>query len=295
MSSPLPGGGKAVFAHVADVAGRHAIAVTGGSGNYDITLEVYRPGAESLGKTAMQTVFLDFDGARVNTGVFGGSGVSQLSPFRSFLGRWGLAASQEGAVADRIVRTVTENLQRDFGAKGVAVRVLDSRHHADPFGKPNVSRVIVGGTIAESGVPTIGIAQSIDPGNFGTEETALVLLDVMSDPASDYEDPNPSLNAYLTPQSDRVGFVGQAVGNVVSHEAGHLLGSFHVDQFDTVLNLMDQGGNFPLLFGVGPDGVGGTADDWDVDFGEDAYNPSEGYTGVEDTAANTKWGLSPRR
>jgi hypothetical protein len=294
-SSPLPGGGNAVFAHVADVTGRHAIAVTGGTGNYDITLEVYRPGAESLAKTAMQTIFLDFDGARVNTGIFGGPGVRQLSPFRAFLGRWGLTAAQEGAVGDRIVKTVTENLRRDFGAKGVAVRVVDGRHHKDPFGQPNVSRVVVGGTIAESGIPTIGIAQSIDPGNFETEETALVLLDVLSDPAADYEDPNPSLNAYLTPQSDRVGFVGQAVGNVVSHEAGHFLGSFHVDQFDTVLNLMDQGGNFPLLYGVGPDGVGGTADDWDVDFGEDAYNPGEGYTGVEDTAANTKWGLSPRR
>ena len=46
---------------------------------------------------------------------------------------------------------------------------------------------------------------------------------------------------------------------------------------------MDQGGNFPLLFGVGPDGIGGTADDLDVDFGEDTFNPSEGFTGTEDT------------
>ena len=58
---------------------------------------------------------------------------------------------------------------------------------------------------------------------------------------------------------------------------------------------MDQGGNFPLLFGVGPDGVGGTADDPDFDFGSDTFNPGEGFTGSEDTAANTKWGLSPIR
>ena len=46
---------------------------------------------------------------------------------------------------------------------------------------------------------------------------------------------------------------------------------------------MDQGGNFPLLYGVGPDGIGGTADDPDVDFGEDTFNPNEGFTGIEDT------------
>ena len=63
------------------------------------------------------------------------------------------------------------------------LRILNSRDHADPFGKPNVSRLIVGGTIAESGIATIGIAQSIDPGNFATEETAVVLLDVLSAPA----------------------------------------------------------------------------------------------------------------
>ena len=58
---------------------------------------------------------------------------------------------------------------------------------------------------------------------------------------------------------------------------------------------MDQGGNFPLLFGVGPDGVGGTADDPDVDFGEDVFNPSEGFTGIEDTLGRiaTRPGVAP--
>jgi hypothetical protein len=158
-----------------------------------------------------------------------------------------------------------------------------------------VSRVIVGGTIAESGVDTIGIAESIDPGNFARAETALVLLDVLSDPPSPGSGIDPSLNAYLRPQSNRVRFVGTAVGNVVSHEAGHFIGSFHVDQFNPILNLMDQGGNFPLLYGVGQDRIGGTPDDRDVDFGKDTYNPFEGFTGTENTAAFTKWGLSPLR
>ena len=42
----------------------------------------------------------------------------------------------------------------------------------------------------------------------------------------------------------------------------------------------------------GRDGIGGTADDPDVDFGEDAYNPGEGFTGIEDTLNNSAWAIA---
>jgi hypothetical protein len=287
-SSPLAGGGNAVVDHVVRSGGRHYVAVSGGTGNYDVTLEVYRPGTQA--KRVTQTIFLDFDGARVNTAIFGGPGVRQLSPLSAFLGRWGIPASQQNAVINRVLATTTENLRHDFAGQNVQVRILNSRDHADPFGQPNVSRLIVGGTIEESGIETIGIAQSIDPGNFETAETALILLDVVSGSVAEWGEA--TFNAYLTPASDRVKFVGTALGNIASHEAGHYLGNWHVDQFNTVLNLMDQGGNFPLLYGVGPDGVGGTADDPDVDFGEDVLNPNEGFTGFEDTHNRTRWALA---
>ena len=86
--SPLPGGGNAVADHVADEDGWHFVAVTGSNGRYDITVEGYRPRLDS--ERPVQTLFLDFDGARVNTGIWGGPGVRTLSPLRSFLGRWGL-------------------------------------------------------------------------------------------------------------------------------------------------------------------------------------------------------------
>jgi hypothetical protein len=283
VSSPLPGGGNAVTDHVADTDGLHYVAVTGGSGAYDITVEAYRSVLE--GNPAVQTLFLDFDGARINTGIFGGPGVRELSPLRSFLGRWGLTNADENALIDGIVAEVTESIREDMIASGLndqfRLRVLNSRDHADPFGQPDVSRVIVGGTIAESGIPTIGIAQFIDPGNFGTEDSALVLLDVMSNPAG----PASSLNTYLRPESNRVGFVAQAVGNVTAHEAGHFFGNWHTSNATgSVPNIQDAGGaNFQVLFGVGPDGVGGTADDLDVDFGEDVFHPAEGFTGIEDT------------
>jgi hypothetical protein len=292
IETPLPGGGHADFAYVAEQAGWYAVSTEIGEGDYRMTLEVYRPGSGSAGPGVTQKIFLDFDGERVNTAIFGGGGVSQLSPLSAFVGRWGLPSSSLDQVINRIVATVKENVQSDLAARGLNdnfnVKILNSRDNPDKFGDPNVSRVIVGGTIAQSGVFTIGVAQSIDPGNYAHQETALVLLDILSD--SD-PDEDASLNFYITPQSNKVKFIGTAIGNVTSHEIGHYLGSFHVDQFNDRLNLMDQGGNFPLLFGVGDDGIGGTADDPDVDFGIDDYNPNEGFTGFENTLNNSAWGL----
>jgi hypothetical protein len=289
-TSPLPGGGTAVTDYVAEQAGWHYVAVRGGSGGYDVTVEGYRPALQGAKPT--QTLFLDFDGARVNTAIFGGPGQRQLSPFAAFLAKWGLTRADEDAVIDAIVARVEENLRQDLINSGLNARfklkVLNSRDHADPFGKPNVSRIVIGGTTAESGIDTIGIAQSIDPGNFGTEETALVLLDFISEPAtSPY-----SINAYLRPESNRIAFVANALGNVTAHEAGHFFGNWHVDQFNAHPDLMDQGGNFPAMFGVGPDGIGGTADDVDVDFGHDEFNPNEGFTGVENTLGRVAFGVT---
>jgi hypothetical protein len=290
-NTPLPGGGNAVVDYVAEQAGWHYVAVTSGSGTYDVTVEAYRPALESAAPP-VQTLFLDFDGARLNTAIFGGPGVRTLSPFSAFLGRWGLTRADEDAVIDAVLASVEENIKSDLVASGLngrfRIQIKNSRDHRDTFGQANVSRIVVGGTIDESGVPTIGVAQTIDPGNFATEESALVLLDVLSDPAGD----DASLNTYITPASDKVAFVGRALGNVVSHEAGHFFGDWHVDQFNDIANLMDQGGNFPVMFAVGPDNVGGTADDIDVDFGEDAFNPGEGFTGTEDTLSRIVFGVT---
>lgn len=289
-SSPLPGGGNTTFAYVAEATGWYAVKVDGATAAYDVTLEAYRPGTEQQKPRKRQTVFLDFDGERVNTAVWGGPGVRTLSPFASFLGKWGLTRAQEGTLINKITAEVTENLKTDMIQQGLNkqfdLKVVNSRNSPDVYGQPNVSRVIVGGTIDESGIPTIGVAQYIDPGNFGLEDQAVVLLDVMSDDGQ-FED---SLNHYLTSASNRVDFVAQAVGNVVSHEAGHLVGNYHTDNESPVVNLEDAGGaNYDNLYGVGPDGVGGTADDLDVDFRTDDYDPFEGFLGKENTFAVVDW------
>ncbi|MGM1065572.1 PPC domain-containing protein [Saccharothrix sp. Mg75] len=290
VDSPMPGGGNAVVDFVAPRDGRYALGVVAGEGAYEVDLEVFRPGTETAPRGDVHTIFLDFDGARVNTSIYGGGGgIRDLSPLSAFLPRWGLTAGDERALAGVITATVRENLERDLIARGTnprfALRVLNSREHADPWGQPNVSRVVVGGTVAESGIQTVGIAQSIDAGNFGREETSLVLLDRISDPAG----PAVSLNTYLRPGSDRVAFVGRAVGNITSHEVGHMSGSWHTNGRNDAHGLMDPGGNPAVMFAVGPDGVGGTADDPDLDFIEEALSPPEGFTGIEDTVNRSAW------
>jgi hypothetical protein len=99
-------------------------------------------------------------------GAYRGPGVRRLSPLSAFLGRWALGADSKDAVIDAVVASARENLRTDLRAHGlgdVDIRILNSRDHADPWGEPNVSRVIVGGTIAQSGVPTVGIARSMAP------------------------------------------------------------------------------------------------------------------------------------
>lgn len=292
-TSPLPGGGNTTLAYVAEQAGTYAIQVDGSPGSYDTLVEAYRPGSEIDPAARVQTIFLDFDGARVNTGIWGGPGVRELSPFGTFLPKWNLTRAQEAAVIDKITATVRENIRRDLIEKGlndnVAVQVTNSKDDPDLFGKPNVSRVIVGGTIAQSGIGTIGIAQYIDPGNYGHEDSALVLLDVLSGSVDEFGDA--SLLYYLRPESNRVNFVSTAVANVISHEIGHYIGSYHTDNTDDIHNLMDAGGeNFGSnLYGVGPDGVGGTADDEDIDFRTDTYDLFEGFTGQENTLNVSAW------
>ena len=43
------------------------------------------------------------------------------------------------------------------------------------------------------------------------------------------------------------------------------------------------------LYGVGPDGIGGTADDEDIDFRTDSYDLVEGFPGQENTLNVSAW------
>lgn len=187
--------------------------------------------------------------------------------------------------ANDVSGVVGQGRNGDFTITGRAgdfqIEILNSRDHADPFGLyPNVSRVIVGGTLAELGAPRTfsGLAPSIDVGNFDTSETAIVVPGQL-----------PSLGTVpLALGKTVVDYVGVFIGNLVSHEAGHFFGNWHT--LSTTSNIMN--GFFSRAGVVGPDGIFGTADDPDVAFGRESYSISEGFLGTEDTLNTIAFGLS---
>ena len=300
---PFPGGGAAALSYVVETTGTHAIRVEGPAGPYTLEARVFRPALEGQVGGAVQTVFVDFDGATIDPAIFGGPpGPVALSPLSSFLAGWGLAPVDESDLIDAILAVIEESLSADMRVLGLNgnydvsgtpgdfdVVILNSRDHVDPFGDPNVSRLVIGGTITELGLSTIGIAQSIDPGNFATGESAVVLLDLLSAPPSD---PNSLSQFGLAGGLTTVDLVARGVGNIAAHEAGHFFGNFHTDQFNLSANIMDQGGNLPNSVGVGGDLTLGSGDDVDVDFGADVYVPNEGFVGIEDTLNAVAFGLS---
>jgi hypothetical protein len=297
------------MAHVIPTTGTYTLRVGGGIGAYSLKLSAYRPVLENNPVGTKQILFFDFDGEILDRSVFDAPGTARLSPLVDFLPGWGLDESNESAVIDSIIAAVTEDLIGTlpvtggnglYSVSGIGgqfdIEIRNSRDHADPWGLPNVSRVIVGGTGVELGFGPglLGIAQSVDIGNFDTSETTVVLLDTFADP-----DPTNTFSVNSVPLSGaatRIQAVGKVVGLTVSHEIGHYFGTWHTDTFSGTYQIMDQ---FALSAtgdsGAGADGLFGNADDVDIDFGTDRYSPLEGYTGRQNSAAHMAFGLSTGR
>ncbi|MHC4975212.1 MAG: hypothetical protein ACYTF7_01250, partial [Planctomycetota bacterium] len=217
-----------------------------------------------------------------------------MSPLDAFLPLWGLDVSDRDELIDAVLARVEANMDFAVGQNALAsYEIRNSRDHADPFGvEPNVTRCIVGGTQSQLGIGTIGIAESIDPGNLEPSETAQILLDVLSD--TNPANPN-SLNYWqLAPGFSKAEAVGRAIGNLVSHEIGHTLGCYHTENLNPSACLMDAGGGFFYLsfYQSGPDLILGNADDNETSFIVDQYaNEGIGITPVSRQYTNVRVGF----
>ena len=298
--APLPSG-LASIGHIVDTPGRFRLRIRGAAaGAFTLQLVAALPPLRTGSRHDVQKIFLDFDGATLDLGSLFGRPpfMVTLSPLSAFLSNWGLTAADENAVIDSVVRVVEDSLVHEIERMGLNrhfnIEILNSRDHPDPFGQPNVSRVIIGGTVDELTTVTIGLAQSVDVGNFDTEETAFVLLDMLSS-----TDPTATASLNNVPrsaQSTIIDVIGVGVGEIASHEAGHLLGNWHTDDTNATANIMDAAGNLGFsILGLGPDGIFGTADDENVSFARDVFTLVEGFTGVEDSLNTVAFGATTRR
>ncbi|MHC4976577.1 MAG: hypothetical protein ACYTF7_08220 [Planctomycetota bacterium] len=279
------------------------------SGTYTLQLRLRRNVFESQSPGVKQIIFADFDGETIPArDLFGGAQTkvsASLSPLGDFLGDWGLSAGDEDAVIDAILAEMVATFDFVGGANPqFQYELRNSRDHADPFGvESHVTRVIIGGTSQELGIDTIGIAESIDPGNFATSETGVLLLDELSDTK-----PISGISLNNVPRAAGVSLIdliGVAVGKIASHEVGHTLGNWHTDPNNSLTCVMDSGGASTLLafrknyYEVGNDGTFGSFDDNTSEFYPDAYFANEGVAAspsVESTTARTAYamsGLSP--
>ncbi|MCA9133911.1 MAG: hypothetical protein KDA45_12180, partial [Planctomycetales bacterium] len=293
--------GNADLAFVVPADGRYYARLSDGDSVYTLTLRVRRPVLESQPVGTKQKIFLDFDGEYLRNEIFGGpGGTARLSPLVDTLPNWGLTAADESRIIDRVVDVFRSKFfgatavsgvggNGHYGTSGIAgqfdIEILNSRDHADPWGQPNVSRIIIGGTALELGINTVGIAQSIDIGNFDTTETAVVLADTIL------------ANFGGVPRAGNLSLEDVMVDStalVAVHEAGHFLGGWHTLNSNNNPQIMDTGGTPANLLGVGLDGIYGTADDRDVQFGTDTYDPTASgiQFGRQNSAAAMAWGLS---
>jgi len=313
--------GDAILYVVVSHSGEYVLQVAGEdgtTGRYRLDLVVARPGIEAQPVGTHQILFVDFDGAKVDMGQFpaSGSGTKILSPMADFLAAWGLTAADEDAVIDAVLATLEENLSSDIRQRGLNgdyalsgtpgefdIEIRNSRDDADTFGiDPLVTRLIIGGTEAEAGAWTFAFASTTDPGNFSTGDEVVVLLDRLAGLTP--TPPGQNLNVIpIATGHTKMELVGRALGNIGSHELGHVFGCWHTDFANAVIDQMDQGGpDGPNAAGVGPDGIFGTADDIDKDFGIDAYasanrvgDAKEPFRGMEDTLNTIAFGLATGR
>jgi hypothetical protein len=283
-------GDNATAAAVAATAGTYTVAVSGAgaAGSYELDLNVNRPTLEAQATNSVQHFFLDFDGASLPGIDFGAAGTLSFNALADFLPNWGLTGADENAVIDAIIATVQNVLVNSVSANGnnsdFDIVLLNSRDHPNAIGGgiTNVSTLVVGGTIAGTGISTIGLAENIDVGNFDTNDNGFVLLDLLSSASSD---PNSINSLNLAPGTSIIDAIGVVVGTIIAHEAAHLLGNFHTENQNGTSEVVDQGGIGATLFD-GDDNIYGNADDPDIQFGSDVFETTEGFTGTQDVLNN---------
>lgn len=311
-SSPLYRDGLTTLPYVIATSGRYYMRVADGIGSYVLNLRVHRSTFEAEPIGTQQTLYIDFDGSFTRgdtlnlTGLGVPPGTLRIPPLSRYMPQLGLTAADTPAVARNTMNRVEQKLRTSlaarsnngfYGATGnpgeFNVRLVSSFDSPDLWGQPNVSRVLVGGTQTEIGLDPatglLGIAQSVDVGNFGREESGLVMVDILIADSMD-----PAL-VPIAGNVSRADLFAELLSMVIAHEAGHFLGGVHQDPNNLQYGVMDQFYDPTIVSGAGRDGIFGNRDDEPLFFSVDEFSPTAGVPfggGVNDSANMLAFGMS---
>ena len=322
--SPLQDVGSSVAAQVIPEDGRYyiALAPTFNTSVYSMGMRVYRPIMEQTPVGTKQILYVDFDGGYYSTDLISGStlprGLVRFPSLQENLDVLGFTNPNAVDIIE-LQEEIMEEVRRAFGTLAtfgtngdydstgvggdfgieiigsnevpelISLRDPDSQYYdLNLSSNPLLTRMLVGAEEADVGLTggLLGIAQSVDVGNFDTSEIGLVLMDAVPGAAT----------IPLSPSASQSSAMARLIANTIVHEAAHTFGERHTDGTNTFYNIIDGPG--PLVIeqgdlGVGFDGVYGTADDTNPIFPDtDAFDLNEGLLGYSRTGPSLSHSLS---